>query len=540
LVRPSSVLIRAAVGGALLVGLGVATVAIASERVAPLSEAPTATELVAEAPLGEAFRDTFVGASGVYDPANGLVAPGDVAFDIEVKAAHNGDEIFFYYEIPTPRPSFYHDVAVYRDGAWIQAGILPIGTEPHGLQDDGIMMLIDDGSVPGFSNQGGFLTCHDDLLYDRAPGEAFQAHPVLGGTYGYFRQSKYIPQSRDGGTEWWQASWDAMSLDNLDAYQQRREAGVFLDLWQWQAHRSAPVGYADNQYIFDTRHSDPGAGTFISNWDAAAGQPRFMFDPYLTGYLAMEWDLVQQQGYTWAGQGFYLAEGDNALPFDPDHEWQDGDTIPGQLLRIPEGNRAAIRAATDLAPDGDAWRWQVELRRAMDTGQPTTDKAFVSGRTYNAAIAVHRLATRSRWHFVTLPFTVGVDMPADVTAARFEGDRPDWDAIEGTTLVALYPGQTNWQWLTSSEHPGASRIRNDSMSVVGCHNDPVGLAAANRSLEPRLAGISTPEPDTGLLRRWFDPGNAAFVFLMIAAISVLGAVVIGRLRSAPNPDEDQP
>ncbi len=533
--RQRGFLQRAAIAGVFLAGMGLAAVAIASERVAPLSDSPTATELSDNASLAETFRDAFVGATGVYDPANGIVTPGTPTVDIEVKAAHNGEEIFFYYEVPTPVPSYYHDYVVYQDGSWIRGGRSPVGTEPHGLYEDRITMLVDDGSVKGFANQGGWLTCHEDMrapfMYAGAPNEDVAAHPVLGDALGFEEVRKYLPQSRDAGPEWWRANgWDAMTLDNLDVYQQRHAAGVFLDLWHWRAHRSSPIGYSDNEYVFDYRKSSPGGGPFSTNWDDDLGQPKFMFDPAITGYTALDWEAVQRQEYG-LDDHYFIAEGVNAIPFDPDRDWQNGDTIPRRSLNIePTESRGAIRAEANLARDGDGWRWQVTLWRAMDTGYPLADKAFQPGRTYDAAVAVHRMATGSRWHFVTLPFSIGVDMPADVTAVRFDGDNPDWDAIEPTTLTAVYPGQTNWEWLTGDEHPGASEIQANSMSVLGCHSDPVGLGAANRAIEPRLAGVSLPEPETGSLAGLFDPGNAAFIFLTIAVVSILGAALLGRTR----------
>jgi hypothetical protein len=538
--------LRAGIASLIVGGVGAAAVAVASERVAPLTDSPTATVLAENAPLAEAFRDAFVGDRGVYDPEGGLVSPDEVAFDIEVQAAHNGEEIFFRYDVPTPLASYYHDYLVFQDGEWVRGGRSPVGPEPHGLYEDRITMYVDDGSVKGFANQGGWLTCHEDLrdpfMFASVPNEEVEAHPVLGldGAYGNEDQRKYIPQSRDAGPEWWQFDgWGAMSVANLDVYTQRHEAGVFLDLWHWRAHRSEPIGYSDNQFVFEHRNSSPGKGPYTTNWDDDDGQPAFMFDPTVAGRNALDWDTVQDQGYGWEDQ-FFLAEDVNALAFDPDHDWQNGDTIPRRLLRIPDESRGAIASQAELVADGDAWRWKVELRRALDTGYPLADKAFTSGRTYDAAVAVHRLATGSRWHFVTLPFSVGIDMPADVTAARFDGDRPDWAAIEPTTLTAIYPGQTNWEWITSDDHPGAQEIRADSMSVLGCHDDPVGLAAANRSIEPQLAGLSVPTSDeAGLLARVFDPGNAAFVFFIIAIGTILGAVLLARRRS-PATEEEQP
>jgi hypothetical protein len=377
-------------------------------------------------------------------------------------------------------------------------------------------------------------------MYAGATDDEVEAHPVLGEVMGLEEVRKYLPQSRDAGPEWWRANgWSAVTLDNLDAYEERHRAGVFLDLWHWRAHRSDPIGYSDNEYVFDYRRSSPGAGPFGTNWDGDLGQPRLMFDAAVTGFAALDWDAVQQQQYG-IDDHFFIAEGVNAVPFDPDRDWQNGDTIPRRFLNLePTESRGAISADTELVRDGDGWRWQVSLRRAMDTGYPHADKTFTPGRTYDAAVAVHRLATGSRWHFVTLPFSVGVDMPADVTAARFDGDQPDWGAIEGTTLTAVYPGQTNWEWLTSDAHPGASKVRDDTMSVLGCHDDPIGLGAANRAIEPRLAGVSLPASGDGFLPGVFNPGNAAFLFLVVAVVSILSAVLLGRVRARRSPEEGQ-
>ena len=38
------------------------------------------------------------------------------------------------------------------------------------------------------------------------------------------------------------------------------------------------------------------------------------------------------------------------------------------------------------------------------------------------AFAVHPQATGGRWHYVSLPYTVGLGRAADINAARFEGE----------------------------------------------------------------------------------------------------------------------
>jgi hypothetical protein len=498
-------------------------------------EARTATPLAAEAALGAAFWDAYFGDSGVADPANGIYQPAETHIEVEVKAAHDGEQIFIQYAFPTPLPSYYHDVVVFRDGAWVRAGGSPDGPEPHGVYEDRLTMLVDDGSVKGFANQGGWITCHEDLrdpfMFASAANADVAAHPVVGQIYGQADQRKYIPQSRDTGPEWWQfGGWDAVTEENLDLYAERQANGVFLDLWHWRAHRSEPIGFSDNQYVFETRRSSPGTSMYATNWSSDTAAPLFMFDPDVAGYHALTWDDLQAQAYGFDDQ-FFLAEGVNAIPYDPDHEWQEGDLMPRIYLRTPAGSRGIIESTAMLTQQDDGtWLWTVELRRPLDTGYEQADKAMKPGRTYNVAVAVHRLATGSRWHMVTLPFTIGIDTPGDVTAQRFSGDAPDWTAIDGSTRIAIYPGQTSWQWVTSDDHPGGVQVRNDSMSVIGCH-DEVGLGAANKEMETYLAGL-TPfgVRELTVARPGFDPGNIVFWFVVLAILILAAAVGIGWLR----------
>ena len=528
---------KAALGSLMLVGVSLAVVGLASEHYAPLRDSPTSTALSDNAPLAEEYLEAFVGESGVYDPARGVVTPEETHFEIELKAAFNDENLFLWTAFPTPLPAYYHDYWVYQDGEWLRAGRSPVGPEPHGAYEDRITMLVDDGSVKGFANQGGWITCHDDLrdpfMYNAAPGDVVGQHPVLADHYGLGDVRKYIPQSRDVGPEWWEfGGWDAMSLENVERYDQRHDSGVFLDLWHWRSHRSNPIQYSDNQYVFEHRRSSPGTGPYTTNWDSDAGHPAYMYDADVTGFAALDWDTVQAMGYSYE-DAFFLADEINAAPFDPDHQWQDGDVIPRRMLRTPDGSRGIIEADGRLiAPDqaGDDWSWEVTQWRPLDTGYDQADKQFRVGRTYNAAVAIHRLATGSRWHFVSFPFTIGIDTPGDVTASRFTGDRPDWDDIEGTTMTVIYPGQTSWQWLMSEEHPGGEQMRNDSMSVVGCH-DEIGLGASNKEIESYLAGVGAyPAAELAVARPGFDPTNVVFWFVLLALLLLVFAVILGRIR----------
>jgi hypothetical protein len=530
-----SLVLKAGLGVLMIACLSAAVVGLAEERHISLRDSPTSTELSDDAPLAEAFLEAFVGQSGLYDPQRGIVQPDETHFDIEIKAAHNGMDIFVKYTVPTPLPSYYHNYSIYQDGEWIRGGRSAVGTEPHGLYEDRITMLVDDGSVKGFANQGGWLTCHEDLrdpfMYASARRDDVAAHPVMGELQGREEVRKYIPQSRDTGPGWWQFDgWDDIAVEDLERYEERHASGVFLDLWHWRSHRSNPLGYSDNEYVFDYRSGSPGTSSFTDNWDADTSQPLFMFDSEITGFYALDWDTVQAQGYGY-DDFFFLAEDINMVPFDPDREWQNGDVIPRVLLRTPTESRGSIKADGKLLRNGEeGWLWDVELWRPMDTGFEQADKELKLGRTYNAAVAVHRLAMGSRWHFVSFPFTIGIDTPGDVTANRFEGDHPDWSSIDGATLTVIYPGQTSWQWLTSDDHPGGVQVRTDSMAVIGCH-DEIGLGAANKTMETYLAGLAPfGSAELTVARSSFDPGNVVFWFVVLAILILAGAVGIGWFR----------
>jgi hypothetical protein len=62
-------------------------------------------------------------------------------------------------------------------------------------------------------------------------------------------------------------------------------------------------------------------------------------------------------------------------------------------------------------------------------------------------------------------------VPSDISAVRFDGDKPDWDKVPTVVLPLIYPAQVTWEWLTSDAHPGAPEVRADTRSCVSCHGD---------------------------------------------------------------------
>jgi hypothetical protein len=390
--------------------------------------------------------------------------PDELTTELRVKVAYNGQDIFWLFEWPVQQAYYYHDVSVYRDGKWVQEGKSTVGPQEYGLYEDRLTFLVDPGTVQGFANQGCYTACHDGLRFldNELDQDTVKSQAYLGDK-GRTDLRKYLPDSRVGA-EWWEAPWDSIKTQaELDAL---REAGVFLDFWHWRAHRGGPIGYADDQYVLEFRNNDGSKAAYATNWDADTGQPKFMFDPAKVGFASLNWDRLIAYGYS-MDDVYYLST-DNYIAFDPDHKWQNGDVIPRRFLQQPEGSQAAITSSSTWV---DGAYWQVELRRAMDTGFSTTDHAMVEGRTYNIGFAIHKNATGSRWHYISHNNKVGIGTPAGITAKRFDGATPDWNSIPWNTINMFYPGQITWEWLSSDAHPGALEIREDSRSCRDCHGE---------------------------------------------------------------------
>jgi hypothetical protein len=354
----------------------------------------------------------------INDLDRNIYIPAERTMPLQVMAAHNGRDIFFRYRWPTQQPSINHDVSRFEGGKWVRYGASVAGPSPQGMYEDRVTMLVDDGSVPEFARYGGYITIGDRMRFftNEATSQEVGAHPYLGQERGETEVGKHLPATRSDIADW--AS--VVSEDDLSAL---RQAGYFLDLWHWRAHRSNPIEASDDQYVFELRGGDAGRGPFATNWDSQTGQPRFMFDPDKAGIRALDWDDLTQRRLGF-DDIYYLTE-ETAAPFDPNHAWQEGDTIPRRILRSGEGSRG------DISVVGPArWQdgyWDVTLRRAMDTGNPLDDKAFVDKGTYTVAFAVHRNTLGSRWHYVSLPFSLGLGREAEIVAARFDGAAPDWN-----------------------------------------------------------------------------------------------------------------
>lgn len=393
------------------------------------------------------------------DPNRKISIPKQLTVPLQVQAAYNDTTMFMRYRWPAERPGIFHDVLRYADGKWVTEGKGMPGSNPTGMHEDRVAMMLDDGSVPAFSRYGGYIAIGDGLagLTTEAPKEV----------------TKYLPMTRNR-----LGQWDDMAPD--DVQKSLRKAGYFLDLWHWRAGRSNPVAAADDQYINTERRGDEGSSIYSTNWDGNLKQPKVMFDAATAGYQALNWDDLVA-GRISQDQTYALIK-DAAVPFDPNAGWKNGDVLPRRILRPATGSRADI-GVVGRGRWADGY-WDVTLSRALDTGHPADDKILKDHGSYNVAFAIHRNATGGRWHYVSLPKTLGLAHEADINAAVFTGDTPVW-GDNWTDVRLFYPGQVTWPMLNSAHHAGASSIA--SGIPVAARHSPEQLAVYGVEVEFRDA-----------------------------------------------------
>lgn len=403
------------------------------------------------------------------DIKRNIYIPATLTIPLQVKAAYNGDKMFFRYRWPAKAPHIYHDMMKFQDGKWERYGKSVPGPQPQGIYEDRVAMMVDDGAVPEFEKYGGYITIGDRMRFftNEAKKEEVEAHPYLGKEKKQGEVGKHLPETRANIADWASVVPEAQ----LDA---QRKAGYFLDLWHWRAHRSNPVDKSDDQVVAEARYGDEGKGPFSDNWDKDRKQPKLMFDPAKVGKSALAWDDIAHRKLGFDDL-YYLRE-DQAKPYDPKAAWKDGDTLPRRVLRQGEGSRA------DISVHGRArWKdgyWDVTLVRAMDTGHPLDDKAFMDNRVYTVAFSVHRDAFGSRWHYVSLPQRLGLNRQADFKAARFDGAEPTWEQ-DWQSVTLFYPGQVSWPLVNGPKHAGAENIKQGT-PVRARHNE---IQLANYGVE---------------------------------------------------------
>ncbi len=345
------------------------------------------------------------------------IAGKPAVIKLAVQAAHDNDNLYlrFQWKTRNPYPGSAHphwrfDGKDWKQMGWPQLNKKVWGEGQPAIYEDRLSMMIDDGSVPMFAEQGCWLSCHDGArdMQKVAGKAAVKAHPLLGKVLKKKDVRKYLPSSRTDKNATWSKTKSAEEIEKI------KMSGGFVDLMHWRGHRSNPVGMADDGYVLQYRLFDAGKKMFSKNWDKGKNQPKYMFDASKVGFKSRTLDQIRD-----TSQPSSIIVEKNAAPFDPNAGWKEGDMIPEYYVtRVgAEGSAADNSDAKGVWKDG---MWTVLWTRKLDTGHPEDDKIMKPGGAYTFGFAVHDNNITTRGHHVSFPMTVGIGADADIKAVTLK------------------------------------------------------------------------------------------------------------------------
>jgi hypothetical protein len=193
-----------------------------------------------------------------------------------------------------------------------------------------------------------------------------------------------------------------------------KAAGGFVDLMQFRAHRSRLIGTGDDGYVLEYRLFDAGKKVYAKNWDKAANQPKYMFDKKKVGIKSRTIDQIRD-----TSQPSSLIPGVNAVAFDPNAGWKEGDMIPEYNLD-PDNMMGSAADNNNVKGEWKDGMWTVVWTRKLDTGHPADDKIMKVGGVYSVGFAVHDDNITTRGHHVSFPMGVGIGTKADIEAVTLK------------------------------------------------------------------------------------------------------------------------
>jgi len=334
------------------------------------------------------------------------------AINLKFQVAYDKDDAYFRFQWKTLKdyPGYAHPYLRFDGKEWHQFGyprldeVVQDGEQP-GIYEDRMSMMIDDGSVADFKNQGCWLTCHNGERDspDRPSTEDVKANELFKALKKKDVR-KYLPSTRTDGM-----SWDKGKT--LEEIAKIKAAGGFLDLMQWRAHRSNPVGMADDFYVLEYRNSDAGKNPFGKNVDKKTHQPKFMYNEKVFGKKSVVFEDIRKMPTT-------LIREKNAVPFDPNAGWKEGDLIPEYIVSREDskGSAADNNRAKGVWKDG---MWTVVWARPLGLANPD-DKALKEGGVYTFGFATHDDNITTRGHFVSFPIQVGFGAKAAIEATKLK------------------------------------------------------------------------------------------------------------------------
>src|SRR3990167_7823267 len=329
--------------------------------------------------------------------------------DLKFQAAYDAKNAYFRYQWKTQNTYPGSEDQYQRlDGKeWKTYGypkldkVVQEGKQP-GIYEDRMTIMIDDGKVPMFAQQGCWLTCHEG---ERDMPKQFTKEEVAANALLTAIKKndvrKYLPASRTNPSDW-------KTGKSVEEIAKIKAAGGFVDLIQWRAHRSNPVGMADDGYVLEWRLFDAGKNMFSGNSDAKTKAPKFMWDAKKVGYKSITADQLRK------GDHFLMGE-QNVVPFDPNAGWKEGDMLPRYVLsRADAKGSAADNNANGNWKDG---MWTVVVIRPLGLANDD-DKALKEGGVYNVGFAVHDDNITTRGHHVSFVRTLGIGAKADIQAVK--------------------------------------------------------------------------------------------------------------------------
>jgi len=331
--------------------------------------------------------------------------------DLKVQAAYDKKNAYlrFQWKTNNPYPGTEHQYLRFDGKEWKVWGypkldqVVQEGKQP-GIYEDRLAIMIDDGKVPGFAQQGCWVTCHDGMR--DMPKQSTKDEAAANSLLQAIKKNdvrKYLPSTRNDPKDW-------KSGKSVEEIAKIKAAGGFLDLIQWRAHRSYPVGMADDGYVLEYRYSDAGKDMFGGNADKNTHQPKYMWDEKKVGYRSITADQLRK------GDHFLIRE-QNAVPFDRNAGWKEGDLIPDYITsREDAKGSAADNKAIGNWKDGV---WTVVIVRPLGLANDD-DKALKHGGRYNVGFAVHDDNITTRGHHVAFVRTLGFGVKADIRAVRLK------------------------------------------------------------------------------------------------------------------------
>jgi hypothetical protein len=326
--------------------------------------------------------------------------------ELSVQAAYDDKNAYFRYQWKTHGKAGI-EYPYYRfDGKeWKVYGgprldkAVQEGKQPP-IYEDRLSMMLDDGKVPGFAEQGCWLTCHDGERDIKPASKEEVAANALMKAIKKKDVRKYLPESRTNPSDW-------KTGKSLEEIARIKAAGGSVDLIQWRAHRSNPVGMADDGYVLEYRNFDAGKKMFDSNLDKDTKQPKFMFDARKSGAKAVTAKQVGKKDN-------FLIKGVNAVPFDPKAGWKAGDMLPRYVTTSEVSGSAGDNKATGSWKKG---MWTVVLTRPLGLANDD-DKTLKDGGVYSIGFAVHDDNITTRGHQVSFVRTLGLGAKADIQAVK--------------------------------------------------------------------------------------------------------------------------